>query len=102
MASADSLPACAVVTQIAGCLGHVFSARIGGDDAARASSRHLALPARIRRSAEALEIRIAGEHVSLGVRRAGLDANPGWVPWLRRRVAFVFDEVPLESEPWAR
>ncbi len=30
--------------------------------------------------------------VDLAVRRAGLDRDPGWVPWLEKRVRFAFGE----------
>jgi hypothetical protein len=32
--------------------------------------------------------------VDLRVRRAGLDLNPGWVPWLGRVVGFHFERLP--------
>lgn len=35
--------------------------------------------------------------VDLDLRRAGLDQNPGWVPWLKRRVELVFEGG---EDPW--
>jgi hypothetical protein len=32
--------------------------------------------------------------VSLAVRRAGLDLDPGWVPWFGRVVGFHYGRVP--------
>ena len=32
--------------------------------------------------------------VDLRVRRAGLDLDPGWVPWLRRVVGFHYERLP--------
>ena len=103
VAEADTLQACALLTQIAGSLGHLFAARVGVADRIGPTdlvSRYLSLPARIRRAGETMEIRIPG--ASLDVRRAGLDANPGWVPWLRRRVTFDFEDDALMSEHVAR
>lgn len=34
--------------------------------------------------------------VDLALRRAGLDADPGWVPWFGRIVAFYYLELPEE------
>ena len=30
--------------------------------------------------------------IDTGIRRAGLDADPGWLPWLGKTLAFVFDD----------
>ena len=29
--------------------------------------------------------------IDIAIRRAGLDADPGWLPWLEKRVTFVFE-----------
>ena len=36
--------------------------------------------------------------VSLSVRCAGLDINPGWVPWLGRVVTFFYRDSPIGAE----
>ncbi len=36
--------------------------------------------------------------IDIGLRRAGLDADPGWLPWLDKRLLFVF-EGPEPTEP---
>jgi hypothetical protein len=41
-----------------------------------------------------MTIRLPMERVDLDVRRAGLDRDPGWVPWLGRCVRFEFVERP--------
>lgn len=95
IAEADTLPACALLTQIAGSLAHLFAARVGFVQAFAPSdlvTRYLSVPARIQRTDDTMEIRIPAEKLSLDVRRVGLDANPGWVPWLRRKVTFMFEE----------
>jgi hypothetical protein len=37
-----------------------------------------------------IEARFAAEDVSLDIRRAGLDINPDWVPWLGIVLRFVY------------
>jgi len=37
-----------------------------------------------------IEVRLPGEHVSVELRRAGLDLDPGWLPWLGAVVRFVY------------
>lgn len=95
IAEADTLPACALLTQIAGSLAHLFAARTGVPrplDPSDLVTCYLSAPARVQLTHDTMEIRIPAEQVSLDVRRAGLDANPGWVPWLRRQVTLSFEQ----------
>ncbi|GGO76194.1 hypothetical protein GCM10011348_02820 [Marinobacterium nitratireducens] len=52
----------------------------------------LALPARVRYSASHLDMHLEMSHTRLEVRLAGLDLNPGWLPWLGRVVQFHFGQ----------
>ncbi|APE29739.1 hypothetical protein BOX17_01445 [Halomonas aestuarii] len=52
----------------------------------------LRLPARIRFSASHLDMHTALSHARIEVRLAGLDLNPGWLPWLGRVVQFHFEQ----------
>jgi hypothetical protein len=95
LAEEGSVPACALVTQIAGVLGHLFAARVGLTELSSSMdlvTRQLSHPARVLLEEETLEIRMPMEHLDLDVRRAGLDTNPGWVPWLRRTVTFTYED----------
>ncbi|QHE85172.1 hypothetical protein [Hydrogenophaga sp. BPS33] len=52
---------------------------------------HLCLrPARLRWSATHLDVCFALGDADAGVRRWGLDIDPGWLPWLERVVAFEY------------
>ena len=51
----------------------------------------LMLPARVHYSASHVDMHVAANHVQLELRLAGLDINPGWLPWLGRVVQFHFD-----------
>jgi hypothetical protein len=38
-----------------------------------------------------IEVRLSLRDVSTGIRRAGLDLDPGWIPWLGVVVRFVYE-----------
>lgn len=38
-----------------------------------------------------LRVVIAMEHADIDLRRAGLDRNPGFLPWLGQKVEIVFE-----------
>lgn len=52
--------------------------------------------AHVRWSATHLDVRFAPGQADLRVRRAGLDIDPGWLPWLERVVAFEYRAGPGE------
>lgn len=58
-------------------------------------ARFLRVPVRLIDDGETLGFRFAGELVDLRLRRAGVDADPGWVPWLARtvRLHYTVDEL---------
>lgn len=97
LADGESLPAIALVTQAAGTLAAVFAARAdlsGEHSAERLVQRYFTIPTRVIRGTTTMEVRLPLEHIDLDVRRAGLDADPGWIPWLERRVDLIFDAPP--------
>jgi len=55
------------------------------------NSTLLPLDATIEWSASHVDIHIAIENVQLPVRLAGLDINPGWLPWIGKVVSFHYD-----------
>lgn len=57
-------------------------------------------PAWIRYSPSHLDVYYPLSVASLAVRLAGLDINPGWVPWLGRVVTFYYQEIAMmPTEP---
>ncbi len=94
-AGTGSLAAAALVTQIAGSLGHLFAARAGCASPG-VVAKHLTIPACVSSDIERLDVELPLERLDLDVRRAGLDADPGWIPWLNRRVAFLYIEDKLD------
>jgi hypothetical protein len=54
----------------------------------------LAQLARLRATETHLDLELATDTVDLALRLSGLDLNPGWVPWLGRVVAFLYDAIP--------
>jgi len=60
-------------------------------------SRVLANPAWITATASHLDINFQLQSVDLDIRLAGLDINPGWLPWLGRVVNFHYLENPFAT-----
>jgi hypothetical protein len=100
--TAPSAPAAALLAQLAGTPSLLFAARAGAafDSAAAFVARHLARPGHVRLGPEQMDIIFGADAVDHDVRRAGLDRDPGWLPWLRRTVRFVFEErAPAAGPP---
>ena len=58
-----------------------------------------AIPARVRVTRSHVDAHFRLEDVRLEVRRAGLDLNPGWLPWLGRVVTFHFGSSLEPEQP---
>ena len=58
----------------------------------------LAIPAHVTADASHIDVFYALNAVRLDIRLAGLDVNPGWVPWLGRVVTFHYIESVLQEE----
>jgi hypothetical protein len=59
---------------------------------ARISLRRLVRrPALVHATRTHIDLRFDARWVDLDLRRAGLDLDPGWVPWLGRVVSFHYD-----------
>lgn len=54
----------------------------------------LAVPARVQLEQAYLRVYLHESAVRLDLRLAGLDLNPGWVPWLGRVIYFHFGQYP--------
>jgi hypothetical protein len=85
----------AVVMQLAGAVTLLALARIDGTAPALPATltAHLAIPGEVVDSGETRTVRMPADGVALAVRRAGLDRDPGWVPWLQRLVRFEYAGV---------
>jgi hypothetical protein len=91
----------ALSAQVAGVLCALFAARAGAPawpDALTFVERFLAVPARVVLTEEDMTVTLAAADVELSVRRAGLDRDPGWIPWLQRSVRLSFDGSGGEAE----
>jgi len=86
----------ATLTQAAGSLAYLFAARAGAENLrspAALVERYLAVPARTLRAGDALTVRMPADRIDLALRRAGLDRDPGWVPWLGQHVRFEYEDL---------
>jgi len=73
-----------VVAVVAGTATCLLQSR-GGDC-------NFAIRGRIEDSADRRIVTMPMDAIRLSIRRAGLDSDPGWVPWLSRSIRIVFDE----------
>jgi hypothetical protein len=90
---APSAPATALLAQTIGVLCCLLQARAGATDIPNANSfveKYIQLPARVLDSTEELTVVMPADAVKIELRRAGLDRNPGWVPWLQKTVRLEF------------
>ena len=85
----------AVLTQLAGTLTLLALARIDEREPSVPASltSHLALPGEVVDDGDVRTVRISGAAASLPIRRAGLDRDPGWVPWLGRVVRIEYVDL---------
>ena len=89
-------PAAALLVQLAGLLGGLWSLRlgIGGVEPRELAGRYFRIPGRAYRSSRHLDVVLPMDRIDIDVRRAGLDRNPGWIPWLERTVRVEFEDAP--------
>lgn len=93
--NASSSYAVALLSLVAGAPALLFATRAGdvAIESVEAFVTHrLAYAARVQRRAERIDVIFSSDAFDLDVRRAGLDRDPGWLPWLQRTVRFVFEE----------
>jgi hypothetical protein len=85
-------PASALLAQICGTLAELFALRVGltPAEASEVVARYLAIPAQVEWRPEAMTVVLPMARIDLAVRRAALDRNAGWVPWLGRTVRLEF------------
>jgi hypothetical protein len=100
---APSAITAALLALVAGAPCTLFAARVGTptpDTVEAFVARHLACRARVRMRPQQMDIILGADAIDLDARRAGLDRDPGWLPWLQRSVRFEFEERgPAPSPP---
>jgi hypothetical protein len=92
---AASSSAAGVLALVAGAPSLLFEARAGEvpvETAEAFVTRFLTRAGQLETTSTEMRIVLAADDVDLAVRRAGLDRDPGWVPWLHRSVRFVYQE----------
>jgi hypothetical protein len=99
---APSAPASALLAMVAGAPATLLAWRAG--DAAHDGvkgfvGRRLAQSGRVRVTSDRMEVILRAAAVDLDLRRAALDADPGWLPWLLRSVRFVFEGLEVLEGP---
>jgi hypothetical protein len=99
---ASSAPAAALLAMAVGAPATLLAWRagdagLGGTEGFVA--RRLARSARVRVMSDRMDVILRGADLDLDLRRAALDSDPGWLPWLRRSVRFVFEGLEVVEEP---
>jgi hypothetical protein len=93
----------AVLAQICGSVLQLLYTRLMAHDVEAVSdpaelvSRYLVLPGRVVFAPEAMTIVMPMDRVDMALRRAALDRDPGWVPWLQRTVRIEFEPQTPEE-----
>lgn len=87
-----------MVARLAAGLVTLVAARLGEPPSVARVRALAARPGRAVRTRDRLVVAMPMSAVDLDVRRAGLDASPGWVPWLRRSLAIEF--VAEDGDVW--
>lgn len=91
---AAAAPAAALLALAAGAPCLLLAARAGARPFAAAEdfvARYLARAARLRLASDRIDILLGAEDIDFDLRRAGLDRDPGWLPWLGRELRFVYE-----------
>jgi hypothetical protein len=100
---APTAAAGAVLAQLCGSVLQLFFTRLvahEGDVVSNTADlvpRYLALPARMVLGAETMTIVMPMNRIEMALRRAALDRDPGWVPWLQRAVRIEFEPIDREN-----
>jgi hypothetical protein len=97
---ASGISAAALIAIVAGAPCLLFAARVRVSEPHGVEwfiTRYLARQARIRTMEARFDVIFDSQGFDLDVRRAGLDRDPGWLPWLRRKVCFILDEQELTT-----
>ena len=91
--AASSAAAAALLSLVMGAPCQLFAARAGApvlESIPAFVVRCLQRNGQLRLQPEQMDVVLDADAVDIAVRRAGLDRDPGWVPWLQRSVRFVF------------
>ena len=98
---APSVEAAALLALTAGATSMLFALRAGHAvpyDAPGFVRDHLARPGRVRLADDWMDVVLDADAIDINLRRAALDRDPGWVPWLHRTVRFTFEEMQRAGE----
>jgi hypothetical protein len=79
-----------LVARVAALLVRVFFARLGEPASLEALAPRIEVRGTVKDRGDELAVVLPMHAVDLELRHAGLDFDPGWVPWLKRKVVLVF------------
>ena len=89
--AAPTPPAAALLAQVCGAMAELFVVRTAdAPAAAEVVSHYLAIPGYVALAPEAMTVVLPMAGIDVAARRAALDRDPGWIPWLGRTVRIEF------------
>jgi hypothetical protein len=94
----SSLANTALLGQVIGCMCYLLDKRASDPlavDRQSFVSHYIEVPANLEISADRIVVSIDTVNLNHRLRKTGADSNPGWVPWLERKIEFNF----YDSEP---
>ena len=83
----EPVPAAAFVAELAAAAAELY-------EADEIWPEFIRQPGLLRVTASHLDLDLHATAIDIGIRRAGLDLDPGWVPWLGRVVRFHYPRLP--------
>jgi hypothetical protein len=86
-----------LLARMAALLAFFFQARLEQPGDAATLRGHLAIDGSITITAEEIVATLPMSAVDVDLRRAGLDQDPGWVPWLERKVWIEFAALECDE-----
>jgi hypothetical protein len=81
-----------IVVRCAAAIAALFCTRLDGDVDLERLRCQLRVPGRME-LADPLRVLMPMERIDIDLRRAGLDLDPGYLPWLQRKVVLSFEEA---------
>ncbi|MCG6969475.1 MAG: hypothetical protein LJE85_06885 [Gammaproteobacteria bacterium] len=91
----DSLNTTALLAQVIGSLGYLVDKRASAQlavDTEQFVSQYIQVPGSLDIDTGRVVVNIEATYINHQLRKAGADMNPGWVPWLERKIEFNFIE----------
>lgn len=96
-AGSDPLAIATTITDVAAILLHAFGARLGERLDRIGFVERIRIGGRIECDPPTIRVVMPMDAIDIRLRLAGLDFDPGYLPWLKQRLVFVFEERAADA-----